>query len=310
MVSTPEIAGPVVVAKRKVTPTKPVAKKQPAKKPVKKPAAPKVSPEAKALALLFHDTYEKLAPKYAYETKPETRKFKPTSKNGKLMLAVAAEILAHQPKPKPPKFTTKDFEQYFYALELTDFVQYTQIWNETRLKIKVPKHNNYDQWLNYFKTLSPSVIRQLAVSGMDFMPVEGYAALSLWHDIIKSPHRIGKIYQAGLTNEPAKNHKSIIDLARNNDRMGVLCAVRDQLAEKLEKGAGARDMASLAREMGDVLDQIAELEKRAGPKKGTKVAELLGEFDVRRKRPGYDGGGARKTSFKSRVTIDDTEVKV
>jgi hypothetical protein len=78
-----------MVAKRK-TDTKPAAKKQPAKKTVKKPATPKVSPEAKALAVLFHDTYEKLAPKYAYETRPETRKFSPNSKNGKLMLAVAS----------------------------------------------------------------------------------------------------------------------------------------------------------------------------------------------------------------------------
>lgn len=210
--------------------------------------------------------------------------------------------------PTKPKFTAKDFEHYFYALDLQDFIQYTKVWNETALKIKVPNQSNYDQWLNYFKTLSPNVIRQLAVSGMDFMPIEGYAALSLWHDIIKSPHRIGKIHQAGLTNQPAKNHKSIIDLARNNDRMGVLMAVRDQLAEKLEKGAGARDMASLAREMGDVLDQIADLEKRSGPKKGTKAAELLHSFDAKNKRPGKNGGGSRNTSFKSRVTIDDMEL--
>lgn len=213
------------------------------------------------------------------------------------------------PKPKKPVFTSKDFEQFFYALELPDFIQYTQLWNETRLKIKIPKYTDYDQWLNYFKKLSPNVIKQLAISGLDFLPTEGYAALSRWHDIIKSPHRIDKIHQAGLTKPPEKNKQDIIALARKNDRMGVLCAVRDQLAEKLQKGAGARDMAALAREMGDVLDQIAELEKRSGPKKGTKAHELLHDFDVKRKRPGYDGGGARKTSFKSRVTIDDTEGK-
>lgn len=213
-------------------------------------------------------------------------------------------------KQTPKKITPKQqFEKFFYALTLDDFMQYTKVWNETRLKIKIPKHDNYDQWLNYFKTLSPSVIRQLAVSGLDFLPTEAYAALSRWHDIIKSPHRIDKIHQAGLTNPSGKNTKSIIEYAKNNDRMGVLCAVRDQLAEKLEKGAGARDTASLSREMGDVLDQIADLEKRQGPRKGTKLNELLGEFDVKRKRPGYDGGGSRKTSFRSRVTIDDTEAK-
>lgn len=282
----------------------PPASKPATKKVAPKKAAAKISPDVKRLALLFHDTYERLAPKYGYETRPETRKFKASSPNGKLMLAVAAEIL-----PKVPKqpFTNKDFEQFFYALALDDFIEYAKVWNETKLKIKIPKLDNYDQWLNYFKTLSPSVIRQLAISGVDFLPTEAYAALSRWHDIIKSPHRIDKIHQAGLTNQPDKNKQSITALARNNDRMGVLCAVRDQLAEKLEKGAGARDMASLAREMGDILDQIAELEKRSGPKKGTKLNELLGEFTVKKKRPGKNGGGARNTSFKSRMTIADTE---
>lgn len=291
----------------------PAAAKAPAKKTTpKKPGAkktPKISREAKALAVLFHDTYERLAPKYGYETRPETRKFKATTPNGKLMVAVAAEVLAKLPKPKPAPFTQKDFEQFYYKLSLDDFIEYAKVWNETSLKIKVPKNDNYDAWLNYFKTLTPDVIRQLAITGVTFLPTEAYAALSRWHDIIKSPHRIDKIHQSGLTGQPIKGRQSIIALAQKNDRMGVLMAVRDQLAEKLEKGAGARDMASLAREMGDILDQIADLEKRRGPRKGTKVSKLLGEFDVRSKRPAANGGGARNTSFRSRVTIDDTEAK-
>jgi hypothetical protein len=142
---------------------------------------------------------------------------------------------------------------------------------------------------------------------VDFLPTEGYAALSRWHDIIKSPHRIDKIHQAGLTGQPDKTKKSIRELAAQGDRMGVLCAVRDQLAEQMEKRASPRDTASLAREMGDILDQIAELEKRSGPRKGTKVSELLTEFDVKRKRPGKNGGGARNTSFRARTTIKDVE---
>jgi hypothetical protein len=231
---------------------------------------------------------------------------KPAPKVNKKAPAKKAAKKKAAPKPK---FTAKDFEKYLYALPLDDFIEYSKVYSEVYLKLKVPKLENYDQWLNYFKTLTPSVIRQLASTGVDFLPTEAYAALSWWHDVIKSPHRMGKIHQSGLMNTTGKGQASIIALAKNNDRMGVLCAVRDQLAEKLEKGAGARDMASLAREMGDILDQIAELEKRSGPKKGTKVAELLGEFDVKRRRPASNGGGARNTSFRSRVTIKDMEAK-
>lgn len=46
------------------------------------------------LAILFHDTYERLAPQFGYETRKETRAFDPTSPNGKLMIAVCGSIKA------------------------------------------------------------------------------------------------------------------------------------------------------------------------------------------------------------------------
>lgn len=45
-----------------------------------------------ALAILFHVTYEKLAPQKGYETRTETRIFNPESANGKLMIATCEEI--------------------------------------------------------------------------------------------------------------------------------------------------------------------------------------------------------------------------
>lgn len=45
-----------------------------------------------ALARLFHETYERLAPQFGYTTRPETREFDPESPNGKLMTAVCAAI--------------------------------------------------------------------------------------------------------------------------------------------------------------------------------------------------------------------------
>ncbi len=49
--------------------------------------------DAKTLALWFHESYERLSPNFGYETRPETRQFDAESSNGKLMIAVCAEIL-------------------------------------------------------------------------------------------------------------------------------------------------------------------------------------------------------------------------
>lgn len=283
-----------------------------------KPKTPAVKKptEAEKLAVLFHDQYEAMAPKFGYETRPDTKTFDPKTPNGKLMVAVAKEVLKQQkaaaPKPRKPKappITHTAFKEWFYEQPEEVFIFLTQQWNDRNLQIKIPAHEDYDEWLNYFKNLSPRVIQTLAKTGVDFLPTDGYAALSRWHDIVKNPHRIDKIHQAGLTKTQSntKGHKTILELAQSGDRVGVLKAVRDEIAMKLQKGAGARDTAALSKEMTEVMTQISDYEKRQGPKKDTKLGSLIAEVDLR-KRPGKNGNGARNTSYKSkatRVTIDD-----
>ncbi len=212
-------------------------------------------------------------------------------------------------KPAKPVVTEAMHEAWFFKLEPKYFIQIQKEWNERNLKIKITPQQNYDAWLNYFKSLPPNTIKLLAKTGLDILPTEAYAALSRWHDIIGNPHRIDKIHQSGLTNENKdKNVKSIVQLALENDRLGVLKATRDRIAEKLEKGSGARDTAALAREMTEIMTQIADYEKRLGPKKETMLGQLLGDMpDAKPRRPKVAGGGARKTSFKTRVTIEDVE---
>lgn len=213
---------------------------------------------------------------------------------------------------KKPVITPEMFDAYFAKISQDKFKELSLEWNETRLKIKIPKLDGYDRWLNYFKTLTPNAIKQLAETGKDFLPTEAYAALAWWHDVIGSPYRMDKIHKAGLTNgDDGTKKRNVQELALSNDRIGVLKAIRDSLAEKLDKGAGSRDTAALARELTEVMTQIADYEKRQGPKKETVLGQLLGEFDASKTSRSKAKAGAeaksRKTSFKVRTTIDDTE---
>ena len=47
------------------------------------------------LAVFFHETYERLAPSFGYETRLDTKRFDSESKNGRLMMAVCAEVREH-----------------------------------------------------------------------------------------------------------------------------------------------------------------------------------------------------------------------
>lgn len=208
-----------------------------------------------------------------------------------------------------PKITDEMFEKWFLKRSKKQFVELTQMWNEDNLKVTLKKQDNYDGWLNYFKTLSPNVIRLLATTGLDVLPTEGYAALAFWHDIISNPSRIKNIHRAGLTNG-GKSEKTIVDHAKENNRMGVLEAIRDELASKLQQGAGARDAGQLSAQMMEVMTQIDVYKRRLEPKAETPLGALLSDMpDIKRKRPSENGKGARHTSFASRVTIEDIEVE-
>ncbi len=212
--------------------------------------------------------------------------------------------------PKPTK--VKDpaeaaHEEWFFNLEPEYVVQLMKEWNETKLSITLKKKKNYDDWLNYFKTMPASTVRMLVMTGQDILSAEAYSALRRWADIITNPGRIDKIHQSGLSGKNSKKN-SVLALAQKNDRLGVLQATRDKIAEKLDKGAGSRDTALLTREMTEIMTQIADYEKRLGPKADTALGQLFADMpESLAKRPGANGGGARNTSFKSRVTIDDLE---
>jgi hypothetical protein len=48
------------------------------------------------LARRFHDTYERLAPQFGYETRADTKAFDPNSPNGRLMMAVCWDVVGKE----------------------------------------------------------------------------------------------------------------------------------------------------------------------------------------------------------------------
>lgn len=68
--------------------------------------------DAVALAKLFHEAYERLAPLFGYETRPDTKAFDPSTPNGKLMIAVCGELLAKlEPSSRLDMLTDEEIEE-------------------------------------------------------------------------------------------------------------------------------------------------------------------------------------------------------
>lgn len=68
------------------------------------------APDAVAMAVRFHEAYERLAPLYGYETRTDTRAFDPDSKNGRLMTAVCMELFG-LPMPRLPQMVAQQAER-------------------------------------------------------------------------------------------------------------------------------------------------------------------------------------------------------
>jgi len=231
---------------------------------------------------------------------------KPVTKNGKATKAVKKPAQKANKKVAQPKITDMQFMAWFMKQKQATFLRMTEEWNEENLKITLKNHADYDGWLNYFKTLPVNKLKILSDTGLDILPAEAYAALSFWRDMMINPSRIKNIHRAGLTT--GKQEKTIVDFANANDRLGVLEGIRQMLAKKMVEGTGARDAGQLSAQMMEVMTQIEIYKRRQAPKAETTLGALMSDMgDIKAKRPSKNGGGARHTSFASRVTIEDVE---
>jgi len=93
---------------------------------------------AQQLAVQFHETYERLAPKFGYETRRETQHFNAESPNGQLMIAVCSELLARQSvlietiAPRMLRLDRAEAEFLVDAAEQTRIPQWMELAAEVR----------------------------------------------------------------------------------------------------------------------------------------------------------------------------------
>ena len=190
-------------------------------------------------------------------------------------------------------------EEWFLSLTEKQYTALCNTYVDQKMKLKIPKLDSYDQFLNYFKDLSPNKIKLLLKIGQETLSVEAYASIRLWADILANPSRISKIHKSGLTS--ATGEKSIVEIAKGDDILATLVAIRNKIAERID--GGSDDMARLTQQLRDITHQIADERRKLGPSKDSDLGKLLSGYKER------SANGARRNSFKSRITVDDEKNK-
>ena len=95
----------------------------------------------------FHDTYEKLASEYTYETREDTKVFDINSSNGKLMYATVNEIvspiLKENQELKKQLEENKDKINWYENFEI----------NKTIDKLRIKHNNQQKEFIEYLEDL-------------------------------------------------------------------------------------------------------------------------------------------------------------
>ena len=200
---------------------------------------------------------------------------------------------------KPTNYTTH--EAWFLRLSPKEYIELCKAWNSQHLKLAMPKGSSnwdFDKWFLFFSKQPASSVRKLQSTGADILTTEAFVALRRWIDIVESPHRIEKIHSSALSRERDKGKKTLLEMAHDDDTIGVLEGMRDDMIVESEK-ASPKDKPNYARAIKELMEEINETKRRQEPSKKTKLGKLIGERTK--------GNGADGMSFKSRILIEDVE---
>ena len=150
----------------------------------------RVEEDVEKLAILFHDTYERLAPAFGYETRNDTKIFNPNSPNGKLMIAVCKEIY----KANKKSFTEEGLIKFAeWITKIGKFDSSKGIWyNYSKEILDLGRNANTKELLQVFIQYlnQPTDTIELEVEGISNK--SGFAYSGLKGNKYKTYERDGK----------------------------------------------------------------------------------------------------------------------
>jgi hypothetical protein len=249
-------------------------------------------------------------------TKPRTNR-KSTSADTKKKPAAKKRAPAKPKTLLPPKHlkTQSDWKSYFESVVIGKLIEYMEkkpdkitvtmaivlraIANRI-LKLTEAFPTNYNDWLEYFSTMTPEETEAFVSDHSGVLGNEGRAAGMRWVAIADNPTMIDKIVNSRLEQRKTEELGDIMAASKSGDRVQLFEAIRDNIAYKISENAGARDMTVLIKQLNEVTLTLDELYRARGDKGdgNSSVRKLLLKARKRAQRP---------KSSQAAQTIDDAE---
>lgn len=153
------------------------------------------------------------------------------------------------------------------------------------LKPTVRLPDDHNGWLDYFSSKTREETESFIETHR--LDNEARAAGMRWLQIADNPALIDKIINSRLETRKQEELGDIMSAAKSGDDLKLYEAIRDQLAWKIQDGAGGRDMSVLIKQLNEVTTHLNAIYRERGMKddQQSNIRKLLVNARQRARRP-------------------------
>lgn len=172
------------------------------------------------------------------------------------------------------------------SIDVTMALALRQLANRI-LKATDKQPDGFNQWLDYFSSMTRAETEAFIEAHRESLDNEAMAAGMRWLQIAENPALIDKIVNSRLESRKMEEIGDIMEAAKSGDDLKLYEAIRNNLAYKIQDGAGSRDMSALIKQLNEVTAHLNSIYRERGMKDSQQdnIRKLLMSARQRSRRP-------------------------
>lgn len=202
--------------------------------------------------------------------------------------------------------------QVSHYLETTspDSIDVTQALALKDIATKILKRlqklpDGFNEWLEYFSGMTPAQTETFLEEHEHTLDNEALAAGKRWLQIRENPALIDKIVNSRLQSNKQEEIGDIMQAAKSGDDLALYEALRNNIAWKIQDGAGARDTTPLIKQLNEVTAHLNTIYRERGMKdeQQSNIRKMLIGARNRNRRP-------KQQAIKTISDLEDDDLEL